>query len=148
MAKYYDLGPDDVLLTVLTDSMELYGSRLDEMRTVMGDYTEINAAYYSNNKVVLGLNGEKGWLVASERFAHFPGWEAAINNDEAEMFKADNIITAVYLDGQNGELVFEYKPRPYRIGKIISLISALILVIYFGHMIYSRKSNSGDKNQI
>jgi cysteine synthase len=44
MAKYYDLGPDDVLLTILTDSMELYGSRLKEMRTEMGEYTEINAA--------------------------------------------------------------------------------------------------------
>jgi cysteine synthase A len=43
MAKYYDLGPDDVLLTVLTDSMELYGSRLDEMRAEMGDYTQENA---------------------------------------------------------------------------------------------------------
>lgn len=44
MAKVYDLGPQDVLLTVLTDSMELYGSRLDEMRAEMGDYTEANAA--------------------------------------------------------------------------------------------------------
>lgn len=44
MAKYYDLGPDDVLLTILTDSMELYGSRLKEMYAEMGDYTELNAA--------------------------------------------------------------------------------------------------------
>ena len=44
MAKYYDLGPEDVLLTVLTDSMELYGSRLEEMRAEMGEYTEQQAA--------------------------------------------------------------------------------------------------------
>ncbi|MCL5428591.1 MAG: pyridoxal-phosphate dependent enzyme [Chloroflexi bacterium] len=44
MAKYYDLGPDDVLLTVLTDSMELYGSRLKEMHAEVGEYTELNAA--------------------------------------------------------------------------------------------------------
>jgi cysteine synthase A len=44
MAKYYDLGPDDVLLTILTDSMELYGSRLKEMHAEMGEYTELNAA--------------------------------------------------------------------------------------------------------
>lgn len=44
MAKYYDLGPDDVLLTILTDSMELYGSRLEEMRTEMGEYSEQQAA--------------------------------------------------------------------------------------------------------
>ena len=44
MAKYYDLGPDDILLTILTDSMELYGSRLKEMHAEMGEYTEFNAA--------------------------------------------------------------------------------------------------------
>lgn len=44
MAKHYDLGEDDVLLTVLTDSMELYGSRLHEMQAEMGDYTEKDAA--------------------------------------------------------------------------------------------------------
>jgi cysteine synthase len=44
MAKHYNLGEDDVLLTVLTDSMELYGSRLHEMQAEMGDYTEQHAA--------------------------------------------------------------------------------------------------------
>lgn len=44
MAKYYDLGPDDILLTMLTDSMELYGSRLKEMHAEVGEYTELNAA--------------------------------------------------------------------------------------------------------
>ncbi|MEX1247233.1 MAG: pyridoxal-phosphate dependent enzyme [Anaerolineales bacterium] len=44
MAKHYGLGPDDVLLTVLTDSMELYGSRLKEMHAEMGEYNEQQAA--------------------------------------------------------------------------------------------------------
>ena len=43
-AKYYELGPEDMVLTVLTDSMELYGSRLKEMQEEYGDYTEYNAA--------------------------------------------------------------------------------------------------------
>ncbi|GAB4498114.1 MAG: pyridoxal-phosphate dependent enzyme [Anaerolineales bacterium] len=44
MAKYYEMGEDDVVLTVLTDSMELYASRIDEMRAEMGEYTERTAA--------------------------------------------------------------------------------------------------------
>jgi hypothetical protein len=43
-AKYYELGHQDVILTVLTDSMELYGSRLDEMRAEFGDYRDRDAA--------------------------------------------------------------------------------------------------------
>jgi cysteine synthase len=43
-AKYYEMGENDVVLTVLTDSMELYGSRLKEMHAEYGDYDENNAA--------------------------------------------------------------------------------------------------------
>ena len=44
MAKYYELGEHDIILTILTDSMELYGSRLQEMHQEYGEYTENNAA--------------------------------------------------------------------------------------------------------
>lgn len=57
MAKHYDLGREDVLLTVLTDSMELYGSRLEEMRAEMGDYTEKQAAT-DRTRWLLGENTE------------------------------------------------------------------------------------------
>ena len=43
-AKYYELGEHDFVMTVLTDSMELYQSRLEEMRAAHGEYTETDAA--------------------------------------------------------------------------------------------------------
>jgi cysteine synthase A len=43
-SKYYELGPQDVVLTVLTDSMDLYQSRLAEMRAERGKYTDLDAA--------------------------------------------------------------------------------------------------------
>jgi len=43
-AKYYELSHKDIVLTVLTDSMELYGSRLKEMQEEYGEYSELDAA--------------------------------------------------------------------------------------------------------
>jgi len=43
-AKYYELGEDDIVLTVFTDSMELYQSRLKEMEEEFGEYTKTDAA--------------------------------------------------------------------------------------------------------
>ena len=43
-AKWYELGENDIVLTVLTDSMELYGSRLRELHEEHGEYSEIDAA--------------------------------------------------------------------------------------------------------
>ncbi len=42
-AKYNELTENDVVLTVLTDSMELYGSRLEEMHEEFGEYSRENA---------------------------------------------------------------------------------------------------------
>jgi cysteine synthase len=43
-ARYNELGENDIVLTVLTDSMELYGSRINEMRAQFGEYSETDAA--------------------------------------------------------------------------------------------------------
>ena len=49
-AKYYELTEKDIILTVFTDSMELYGSRLKELEEEFGPYQKINAAidYHQN----------------------------------------------------------------------------------------------------
>jgi len=43
-AKYFELAGRDVVLTVLTDSMELYGTRVEEMRRARGPYSALHAA--------------------------------------------------------------------------------------------------------
>jgi cysteine synthase A len=43
-AKYYEMDENDIMLTVLTDSMELYQSRLKEMHAEYGEYSEMDAA--------------------------------------------------------------------------------------------------------
>jgi len=43
-AKYYELTENDLILTVFTDSMELYKSRLKEMEEEFGPYEKIDAA--------------------------------------------------------------------------------------------------------
>jgi len=43
-AKWYELGEEDIVLTVWTDSMELYGSRLQELHDEHGEYSEVDAA--------------------------------------------------------------------------------------------------------
>jgi hypothetical protein len=43
-AKYNELGETDVVMTVLTDSMELYGSRIKEMHEEFGQFDSTEAA--------------------------------------------------------------------------------------------------------
>ena len=44
MAKYYEMGSNDVVMTIATDSMEMYGSRVVESREEDGPLTMLDAA--------------------------------------------------------------------------------------------------------
>jgi len=44
MAKWYELTGNDVIVTVATDSMEMYGSRLAELNAERGEFTALDAA--------------------------------------------------------------------------------------------------------
>ncbi len=44
LAKYMEMGSDDVVVTVATDSMDLYRSRLEEMEAERGAFTDLDAA--------------------------------------------------------------------------------------------------------
>lgn len=101
-------------------------------------FKELEIRKISVNEYSIRLNGEKGWLVLSERFAHFPGWKATINEKELKLYKADNVISAVYLDDQKGELKFKYNPDSFRKGSIITATTFLILIVCLFYIAYSR----------
>jgi cysteine synthase len=54
-ARYFELGPKDVICTIFTDSLDLYRSRLEEMRRDRGPYREIDAA--RDHAAVIGHQG-------------------------------------------------------------------------------------------
>lgn len=54
MAKYYELTADDVIATVLTDSADMYGSRISELAEAEGVYGAAKAAV-DFNRHLLGL---------------------------------------------------------------------------------------------
>jgi len=54
MAKYYEMTEHDVIATVLTDSVDMYGSRIKELEEQNGPYT-MCAAEVDHNLHMLGL---------------------------------------------------------------------------------------------
>ena len=44
MAKYFEYNENDIIITVFTDSAEMYQSRLQEQKALKGEYTELQAA--------------------------------------------------------------------------------------------------------
>lgn len=99
---------------------------------------ELELKQKSVNEYHIDINGERGWLVISEKFAHFPGWKATLNGEELKIYKANIVVSAVYLEGKKGELAFKYSPASFRTGKIITSITILMLIAYLAYIIYSK----------
>lgn len=53
-AKYYELTEDDYVVTVFTDSLDLYGSRLKELEEEKGQYTKFDA--HRDHEVLTGFS--------------------------------------------------------------------------------------------
>ncbi|MEW6280572.1 MAG: pyridoxal-phosphate dependent enzyme [Candidatus Eremiobacterota bacterium] len=54
MARWYEMGPEDVVMTVLTDSVGLYQSRLRELTEARGAFTEAEAMA-AHHRYMLGV---------------------------------------------------------------------------------------------
>ena len=52
-AKYYEMTSDDIIVTIATDSADMYKSRVSELRDERGEYTELQAAL-DFEKCILG----------------------------------------------------------------------------------------------
>ncbi len=56
-AKHFDLTNDDVLITIATDSAEMYGSRIEELTAERGPYSMLQAAK-DHEKCMLGTTSD------------------------------------------------------------------------------------------
>lgn len=108
--------------------------------------------HYSPNRIVVDTEGKKGFLVMSEKFSLFPGWQAAdASGNNKKIYRADGVISAVLLDGTEKQVVFAYKAPLFFKGALISMITLTVILSY---SIYSfvyylanrRKGKNHDEN--
>lgn len=83
------------------------------------------------DKKEIKVGKTKGFLVLSEKYTHFPGWGATAKNKNFELLSANGMNAAIYLDEGYDSIVFEYKPRSYRNGTMISVITIFFLIGLF-----------------
>jgi hypothetical protein len=106
-----------------------------------GSFKEAEIKLYSPNEVIINVDvGNSNYLVLSDTFDK--GWEAYDNGKKTEIYRANYILRSVYLEKGNHELIFRYEPEGYKIGKLISIITfvAVLLILAF-NFLNKRKSS-------
>jgi hypothetical protein len=79
-----------------------------------------------------------GWLILTD--ADYPGWQASVDGQPAEILPANIMFRAVALPAGEHTVAFEFKPRSLQIGMLVSGVA--LLVLGGGLFITSRQNNS------
>jgi uncharacterized membrane protein YfhO len=87
---------------------------------------------YQPNRIELDCASDSNtYLVLSELF--YPGWQAYIDGNKAQILRADYLLRAVPLPAGKHNVVFVYRPKSFLIGAAITIFSlgAISLLLFF-----------------
>ncbi|MDI6778010.1 MAG: YfhO family protein [Patescibacteria group bacterium] len=92
---------------------------------------------YKDQEIIIETKMENdGFLVLTDQY--YPGWEASIDGKEVEIYPTDYTFRSVYLKKGSHSVRFVYDPASYKIGKIISILTLLVL---FGILWFEKRIN-------
>lgn len=83
--------------------------------------------YGLNEVEVTVKNNKPGFLILSDMYS--PGWRVIIDGKSDKLFIADGAFRGVFMNTGEHKVVFKYIPPLFRIGSIVSIITALVLII-------------------
>jgi uncharacterized membrane protein YfhO len=99
------------------------------------DGNNVTITKYQPNRIEVDCASDSDtYLVLSELF--YPGWQAYIDGNKAQILRADYLLRAVPLTTGRHNVVFVYRPTSFLIGAAItiftlSLLGAISLRLYF-----------------
>lgn len=120
------IKPTDVKNTAIVHQSEkskLTLSNYGKGTIELSDYHPDRMVYKSNNST-------NGLAVFSEVFyGPDKGWKAYIDGQETPIIRTNYLLRGLEIPAGQHEVVFEFKPKSYYTGELISLICSLIIVL-------------------
>jgi len=100
----------------------------------------IQLTHYEPNHLKYDYQAENKQLVVFSDIYYPNGWELYIDDEEAELFRANYLLRAAVIPGGSHNIEMKFKPKSYFMGAKISNYSSLMLLILFvlvmGYEIY------------
>jgi uncharacterized membrane protein YfhO len=134
------LGLDSLNTTVIVDKSTENAPADKKYNSANGKIELIN---YEPNVMTYKFSSTEDQLAVFSEIYYPDGWNAYINNEEVEYFRANYLLRAMELKAGNYTIEFRFEPKSYDIGKILSIICSLLLTTALGYIIFAifKKNN-------
>ena len=91
--------------------------------------------YQPERVEIKAMTDQPGYLVIADSW--YPGWNAFVDGEPAPIYRADVLFRAVPIEPGTHNVVFEYRPRSFALGVVMSGLSLVIVlgisVFYLRH---------------
>ena len=96
----------------------------------------IELTNYNPNELKYQFNFKNKQLAVFSEVFYEKGWNAYINGQHVTHFRGNYILRAMELPAGQGELVFKFEPSSYSLGKILTWVSSILIVLLVGVFAY------------
>ncbi len=105
-----------------------------------GNLGEAHIVEEMNTRIVISVSETAPALLVLAD-ANYPGWKAFVDGKSVPIWTIDGFAKGVFLEESGPhEVVFEYKPKSFKIGAIISLLSLCLFVLLAVFSVRSRRT--------
>ncbi|MFY0625976.1 MAG: hypothetical protein JXR07_06770 [Reichenbachiella sp.] len=94
--------------------------------------SQISLSSYHPEKMIYHSNSKVDGLAVFSEVYYPKGWTATIDNVEVPILRGNYILRSLEVPAGTHEIIFSFNPTSYSVGKIITLISNITLLILIG----------------
>lgn len=127
---------DDALKLMVTGEADLsevilVERAVSEDSDCAGRTRNVELISQTNNRLTVHVEaGPPGYIMFSDVW--YPGWKATVNGQDVEIVRADYLFRAVKIkETKEVEIQFEYRPKSFTFGLVISIAAYIGLIIYY-----------------
>lgn len=85
---------------------------------------------YDLNSFLIRLESQNDGILFLSN-VYYPGWEAYVDGYRVDILRADFAFQSIIIPKGNHDIEFIYNPKSFRIGKLITIITLIVLVVYY-----------------
>ncbi|MBK6546924.1 MAG: YfhO family protein [Saprospiraceae bacterium] len=103
----------------------------------------IKLSSYSPNKLTYEFDSQTDQFVVFSEVWYGPdlGWHITIDGKETELVRANYVLRAAQIPAGKHQIVMEFKPRSFALGKTLSMLCSLLLIGLIGFVGYREFKN-------